>query len=60
MEPIKWLEGGGCLIDGRVWISVVTPFRVPGKGYEVKPMYFESLQHYQDALLRHSAPSERP
>ena len=59
-EPIKWLEGGGCLIAGRVWISVISPVHTPGKGYAVTPMYFKSVKEYGDALLRRSAPSDSP
>lgn len=62
MEKIQWLEGGGCLIDGKVWISVISPVRTLGFGYEVLPMYFDSLKAYTDALqkppARHTAPKQ--
>lgn len=50
MEQIQWLEGGGCLIDGKVWVTIISPIRTLGLGYEMKPAIMGSLTDYQAAM----------
>lgn len=49
-EPIKWLDGNACLIDGKVWVTVIDPRFTIGLGNEMRPVVFGTEEEYRNQL----------
>lgn len=46
IAPIVWLDDNACLIDGKVWVTVVDPRLTVGLGHEMCRAVFGTEEEY--------------